>query len=253
MAESALPAPNGERRIGIVFFAVVLLALALLVALGSWQVRRLHWKKGLVAAIEQRLQTSPVPLDTALSQWSKTDDVDYLPVHLEGTFRHGDEQHFLATYNGQSGWYVYTPLDLDDGRTVIVNRGFVSYDLKQASSRPWTPIGGTTGFRGLARNPLYRKPGWLLPENAPSDRIWYWKDLSAMPIAMGLDTRRLVPFFVDLAAYDDPALEGPVGGVTRVALSNRHLQYAVTWFGLAAALASVAGFVVWRDWRHRKR
>lgn len=252
MADAATPGPTSERRIGAVFYVAVLLALALLIALGSWQVRRLQWKEGLLAAIDERQQAPPVSLDAALARWQQAEDVDYLPVRLKGTFRHGAEQHFLATHNGQSGWYVYAPLVLSDGRVVIVNRGFVPYDLKDAADRSWTPVYGSVGFHGLARNPLFEKPGWLLPDNTPADRIWYWKDFSAMTAAMGLEGQDPVPFFVDLTAYDDPAVEGPVGGVTRVALPNRHLQYAVTWYGLAAALAFIAGYVVWRDRRRKK-
>ncbi len=251
MADTSAPGRARERRIGFVFYSAVLVALALLIALGSWQVRRLHWKEGLLAAIDQRLRAPPVSLETALGAWRETGDVDYLPVRLEGVFRNDGEQHFLATHKGQSGWYVYAPLMLADGRAVIVNRGFVPYDLKEAADRPWTPVSGTVGFHGLARNPLFAKPGWLLPDNAPSDRIWYWKDFPGMAAAMGLGATEILPFFVDLSAYDR-SIEGPVGGVTRVTLPNRHLQYAVTWFGLAAALALIAGFVVWRHRFGRK-
>lgn len=246
MADTASPGPSGERRIGAVFYIAVLLALAFLIALGSWQVQRLQWKEGLLAEIDERLQAAPVALEPALEQWRDRADVDYLPVRLEGEFRHADEQHYLATHKGQSGWYVYTPLALADGRSIIINRGFVPYDLKQAADRPWAPVSGAVSFHGLARNPLFDKPGWLLPDNTPADRTWYWKDHAAMAKAMGLPTDDTIPFFVDLTAYDDPTVEAPVGGVTRVALPNNHLQYAITWFGLAAALVIVAGYVVWR-------
>ena len=250
MADTATS--TGDRRIGSLFYVAVLLALALLIALGSWQVRRLQWKEGLLAAIEQRLQVTPVSLDEALAQWRETGDVDYLPIHLEGTFQHIDEQHFLATHNGQSGWYVYALLVLADGRSIVVNRGFVPYDLKDVADRPWTPVSGSVGFHGLARNPLFQKPGWLLPDNAPADQIWYWKDFPGMVEVMSQKVNDPVPFFVDLTTYDDPAIEGPVGGVTRVVFPNRHLQYAVTWFGLAAALILVASCVVWRNMGRRK-
>jgi surfeit locus 1 family protein len=58
-----------------------------------------------------------------------------------------------------------------------------------------------------------------------------------------------VPFIVD--AELDPGLPGgfPKGGVTRLELPNRHLEYALTWYGLAAALVAVfAAFAVTR-WR----
>ncbi len=239
------------RRLGFAFFVSVIISLAVLVALGNWQVQRLHWKEGLLASIEQRIQSSPVALQTAVTQWQQTADVDYLPVRLDGTFRHAEEQHFLATHDGQSGWYVYAPLQLRDGRVVIVNRGFVPYALKEPGNRPWQPVAGVQDLRGLARNPLHDKPGWMLPDNAPEDRIWYWKDFGGMAEAMNLQNETVVPFFVDLAATP-VTTGGPIGGVTRVSLPNRHLEYAITWFGLAAALVLIAGVFVWRDWRRAR-
>lgn len=249
MADPAAPA--GGRRIGFVFYAAVLLALAILIALGSWQVRRLHWKEGLLASIDQRLGAAPVSLDVAVARWEQDVDVDYLPIHLEGRFRHADEQHYLATFNGQSGWYVYTPLVLTDGRVVIVNRGFVPYALKDPATRPWQPVAGLQRLHGLARNPLSEKPGWLVPDNAPEDRIWYWKDHAGMAQEMNLTAETVTPFFVDLAATAGP--DGPIGGVTRVALPNRHLEYAVTWFGLAGVLVVTAALLVWRNSRRPDR
>ena len=229
------------------FFVAATAAFALLVGLGIWQLYRLEWKEGLLATIEQRLQQPPISLDEALTLWRQTGDVDYLPVQFEGRYRHAGEQHFLATLDGVSGWHVYTPLQLPDGRVVIVNRGFVPYDLKDVSKRPWPPVTDTVSLDGLARNPLMEKPGWMLPDNAPEDRIWFWKDFAAMAEAMQLEPDRLVPFFVDASATG--TAQGPIGGVTRISLPNNHLQYAVTWFGLAAALV-VTGALFW--WRGRK-
>jgi len=246
MAEAADEniSPASVRRPGVGFLLAVLAALALLIGLGVWQLHRLEWKEDLLAAIERRVAQPPVSLDEALVLWRTSGDVDYLPVRLNGIYRHDHEQHFLATLNGHSGWHVYTPMQLANGRLVIVNRGFVPYDLKDMSARPWRPVSGAVGINGLARNPLTEKPGWLLPENAPADRIWYWKDFAGMAEAMTLAPEPLVPFFVDVS--DTDAAEGPVSGVTRVSLPNNHLQYAVTWFGLAAVLTVTAALLVWR-------
>ncbi len=235
---------RGRRNLWLL--VISLAAFAILISLGNWQVRRLQWKQDLIQTIERRVSQAPVGLDAVLERWRDAGDVEYYPLQLSGMFRHDDEQHFLATHNGQSGWYVYTPLQLADGRLAIVNRGFVPYDLKDASARPWTPVEGTVTVTGLARNPLSEKPGLLLPDNAPADRIWYWKDFDAMAGAMGLDGDGLMPFFVDISTTDRQAGAGPVPGVTRISLPNRHLEYAVTWFGLAAALVVTAAMVLWR-------
>ena len=241
--DAAVP---GRRRSVAVVLAFVLPAFALLLLLGNWQLNRLAWKEGLLATIEERMARSAEPIGTVLAQWERSGDVDYMPVRADGVFRQEAEQHFLATHQGQSGWYVYTPLALTDGRTVIVNRGFVGYDMKDPAKRNWQPLQGQVSIAGFARNPLSKKPGRLVPDNEPADRIWYWKDFSGMADAMGLDETSLVPFFVDAATTNGAAVAGPVGGVTRVSLPNNHLQYAVTWFGLAAALLAVTGIYLWR-------
>jgi surfeit locus 1 family protein len=236
-----------DRRIPApIVIAIVMPVFAMLLLLGNWQLQRLAWKEGLLATIETRLRQAPESLDAVLAAWQQNGDVDYLPVTFEGRFLHDREQHFLATHDGQSGWYVYTPMQLSDGRMLIVNRGYVPYDLKQADKRSWQPIAGPVTIVGLARNPLDRKPGSLVPDNAPAERTWYWKDHATMAQAMALQEDLLLPFFVDVASTDGEVAAGPVGGVTRVALPNNHLQYAVTWFGLAAALAVVAGVFLWR-------
>ena len=120
-------------------------AFVTLLALGTWQVQRLHWKEELLATIEARTHSAPVPLAEIEARYKSTGDVDYTPVTAAGTFHHGGERHFLATWKGRSGFFVYTPLELaaapGDTRFVFVNRGFVPYDLKDASKRPQGQIG----------------------------------------------------------------------------------------------------------------
>jgi surfeit locus 1 family protein len=245
MAEIAGRARAG--RPGALLVVLVLAAFAVLIALGTWQVQRLQWKEGLLATIDARLAAEPASLAEVETVWAETGDVEYRPVRLGGTFDHEKEQFFLATHEGQSGWYVYSPLRLGDGRAIIVNRGFIPYDMKDAAGRDWQEPAGAVTFTALARNPLYEKPGWIVPDNNAADNVWYWKDFPAMRQAMGLDEEGTLPFFADIRAYEgEREARFPVPGVTRVALPNSHLQYAVTWYGLAAALAAVAGFMFFR-------
>ena len=252
MAETPQHRPESDeltrrRRSPLVVISLVLPALLMLLLLGNWQLQRLAWKEDLLATIDTRMQQAPVDLDAALSTWQRDGDVDYLPVTIEGRFQHDREQYFLATHEGQSGWYVYVPLQVTEGPTVIVNRGYVPYDLKDPAKRTWQPVEGTVTIVGLARNPLSEKPGSLLPDNTPDERTWYWKDHAAMARAMGLSDVSLLPFFVDVSTTDGAVSAGPVGSVTRVSLPNNHLQYAVTWFGLAAALIVITGVFLWRS------
>ncbi len=216
-----------------------LVLLAILIGLGTWQMQRLHWKEGLLATIDQRTHSAPRPLADIEKEFAATGDVDYTPVTVSGTFLHSGERHFYATWDGDAGFNVYTPLALDDGRFVLINRGFVPYDLKDATKRPQGQVAGKVTVTGLARNPLPAKPSMMLPDNDVAKNIFYWKDRDAMAASAGLPAGAvLVPVFIDADKTPNPG-GLPVGGVTIIDLPNSHLQYAFTWYGLAAALAAV--------------
>jgi surfeit locus 1 family protein len=227
------------RRFSAWMLVPAVLAFAVLVALGTWQVQRLQWKEALIASIEERIHSEPQPLADIERIFAETGDVDYRPVGATGTFLHDAERHFFATFDGKSGFFVYTPLLLADGRVLLVNRGFVPYDRKDAATRPDGQVAGVVRVTGLARNPLAGKPSFLVPDNDPAKNIFYWKDLPQMAATAGLPAgAKVLPFSVDSARVDVPG-GIPVGGVTIVDLPNNHLQYAITWYGLALALLGV--------------
>ncbi len=240
-------APDRPRRPSLAVKALTvvggLAVLAALLALGTWQVNRLAWKEGLIATITQRVASLPKPLAEIEAVHARSGDVDYWPVSASGTFRNESEVYFFATWQGASGYFVYTPLALDDGRFLMVNRGFVPYDRKNPATRPEGQLTGHVDIAGLARNALAGKPSWIVPENDPAQNIFYWKDLAGMAAKAGLPANaQLLPFFVD-AGPDEMPGGLPIGGVTMVEQPNNHLQYAVTWYGLAAVL--VCFYAVW--------
>jgi surfeit locus 1 family protein len=123
---------------------------------------------------------------------------------------------------------------------VLVNRGFVPFDRKDPETRAQGQVAGEAAVKGLARNPLAEKPSSLVPDNDPGKNVFYWKDLAAMAERAAVPRERLVPFFIDADAAPNPG-GFPIGGVTLIDFPNNHLQYAVTWYGLAAALLAVLG------------
>jgi len=158
---------------------------------------------------------------------------------VSGRFVNNKERHFFATYRGQTGFYVYTPLLLADGRYLFVNRGFVPYENKEPEMRKQGQLTGQVTVIGLARAKLAEKPSSIVPDNDPAKNIFYWKDLDAMADTTGLDRSEVVAFFMDADATRNPA-GLPIGGVTQFELPNSHLQYALTWYGLAVALVAVS-------------
>ena len=222
-----------------------LIVLALLLTLGTWQVKRLYWKEALLHDIAERRAAPPLPLAEIETMLGRGDEIDYRPVSATGTFINNKERHFFATYRGLTGFYIYTPLALDDGRFLLVNRGFVPYDNKEPEMRMQGQLTGTVTVNGLARAKLTEKPSSMVPDNDVAKNIFYWKDLDVMASSTGLDAKTVLPFFVDADATPNPS-GMPIGGVTQFDLPNSHLQYAMTWYGLAAALVAVAGISYFR-------
>ncbi len=227
--------------------AFVLLAtiFAILISLGTWQMQRLHWKEGLLAAIAERRSAPPVTIAEIEKMLADGVDIDYRTVSVPGGFDHSRERHFFATYNGRTGYYIFTPLRLDDGRFLFVNRGFVPFEQKDSSTRLAGELPASVAINGLARPKLSEKPSSIVPDNDIAKNIFYWKDLDAMSSSVGLPADKVLPFFVDADASPNPG-GLPIGGVTQFDLPNSHLQYALTWYGLAAALVVVSGVFVFR-------
>lgn len=217
-----------------------LAALAILIPLGVWQLERKTWKEGLVAAIESRAFGPPaeVAAESAWPAWKASAD-EYRRIRVSGTFLHDKEVavHGLAEERpGRplQGFYIFTPLRRDDGSVVMVNRGFVPTPLRDPSRRAAAQPEGPISVTGLIRGPEER--GWFVPANDPGRDEWFVRGIAEMAAARGVG--RSAPFYVDADASPNPG-DWPRGGQTRIELPNNHLQYALTWFGLAATLVGV--------------
>lgn len=212
-------------------------ALLILLGLGTWQMQRLAWKEDLIAKIEARAHAPSVSL--AEIEKGNRDAIEYARVRVRGTFRHDAEQLLWEPDPRQGpGYHVYTPLRLEDGRFILVNRGYVTEALRSASSRPEGQVAGKVEVVGLLREPPAR--GLFNPDHDSKTGVWFWRDFDGMSrAALGPEAGKAVHLFLDAEAQ--PANPGgwPRGGTTRLTLPNRHLEYALTWYGLAAALVAV--------------
>lgn len=240
--------PSRRHRFPWITLTIGAIVFAMLIALGTWQVERLYWKEGLLAEIEARTHAAPASLTEVEKVWADQRDVDYRTVAVSGRLLNERERHFFATYDGYSGYYIYTPLLLEDGRAVFINRGFVPFDKKNSVTRPEGQVEGQVTINGLARNPLNTRPSSIVPDNDLATNTYYWKDLATMAGQSGIEPDKLVPFFIDADKAPNPG-GLPIGGVTIIDLPNNHLQYAVTWYGLAATLVAIMG--VWLRRRYK--
>jgi surfeit locus 1 family protein len=206
---------------------------ALLIGLGVWQIQRLHWKLALIDAVDSRIHAAPVPLADALSL--PPDQVEWRHVKVEGRFLPGREVYYFAPGpHGQPGVQVIAPLMQDAGGVVLVDRGFVPDDKRDPASRAVGTPAGHTVVTGILR--LSQAPGLFTPDPDQKAKLWFAKNVPQMAAALGVASQ--APVLVEADATPNPG-GFPLGGQTVVDFPNNHLQYAITWFGLALALLAV--------------
>jgi len=141
---------------------------------------------------------------------------------------------------------MFAPARLSGGSIVVINRGFVPTDRKEASSRPQGTLAGIVDVVGVMRWPEVRAV--FTPADEPNNNVWYLRDHRLM--AQAKDWGMVAPFYIDQEAPLPPG-GLPRAGPIRLELPNNHLQYALTWFGLALALAGV--YLTWLVGRRRRQ
>ncbi|MBH5391621.1 SURF1 family protein [Bradyrhizobium diversitatis] len=230
--------PGGERSEAVRapslwLTALLLIAFAILVALGVWQIERRAWKLALIDRVEQRVHApaQPVPSPASWPTIGAAND-EYRHVHVSGRFLHDRETLVQAVTEEGPGYWVLTPLKRSDGTLVLINRGFVPSERRDASTRRGGNPDGQVEITGLIR--MTEPKGGFLRDNAPQHNRWYSRDVAAIAEARGLHD--VAPFFVDADAGSQIA-GGPIGGLTVIRFPNNHLIYALTWFALAFMLA----------------
>jgi surfeit locus 1 family protein len=214
---------------GVTIAAVI--ATAILVGLGIWQLQRLQWKLALIAEVNGHMAAPPLPLNEALK--SSADAMQYRRVALNGRFDNSKEAYvFTTAAGGKAVYHVLTPFLTDDGHSLLVDRGYVPKEKRDPATR--TPVQGATRLVGVWRVP--DAPGTFTPAPDTAHRIWYSRDLKA--IAAADHIQLAAPVVIEADATPNPG-GWPKGGQTVVSFRNEHLSYAVTWFGLAAGLLGV--------------
>lgn len=213
---------------------------ALFAALGVWQIERMQWKHALIARVDARVHAAPVvlPADAKLNP-----DREYLRVRVAGVYDGSATALVRAATVHGTGYWTMTPLRLDDGRLLWINRGFVPVGTTRAVAGGSAPQ-GRVSIIGLLRSP--EPGGSILQSNAPQDERWYSRDVAAL--AQARKVGKVSPAFVDVQVEQGAASASaikPIPGLTQVRFPDSHLSYALTWFAMAA-LSVFALVFVWR-------
>ena len=210
------------------------IGIAILLGLGVWQVQRLAWKEGLIAELDSRMKAEPISLQQALEKKAAGQEIEYVKVKLTGQLD-GNSLRKVASINGEPGWEILSPFKTVDGQLVLVDLGSI------AENQTFSANTAPQNFEAVIRT-HNKGAGFFDADNDPEKNIWYWWDLpEMMATAFAKSDGVPVPFILQiLPSVNDKNM--PFSEAPKVELTNNHLGYAITWFGLAAALAGVAGF-----------
>jgi cytochrome oxidase assembly protein ShyY1 len=210
---------------------LALVTVTAFVNLGLWQLRRLEEKRDLNASVEQGLEAEPVAVAGI------TDEV-YVRVTARGTYAVDLETLVLRSRKGESGYHVLTPFTLDDGRTLLVDRGWVPATSDRPADPSFAPPGSTVAIEGLL---WPAQEGSGVPESQPDvvRRI----DPAIVAAFGGID---LMPQYLVLTTQDPPGETHPIAEPPPPLPEGQHLSYAVQWFLFAAVVVAGYPVLLWR-------
>lgn len=236
---------TGAKRSLVTASIAAAIGLAIVLSLGTWQLQRMTWKQNLIATLDARIDQAPRPLPPRAAWPSLTEaDSEYARVKFTATFLPGEAYVYTAgsplrpDVTGQ-GFWVFAPARLEGGAVVLVNRGFVPTERKDAATRSGGTPNAAVEIVGYMRWPETR--GMFAPADDLKADVFFARDPQAMAAARGWTVD--APFYID---QEQPVPPGglPKPGRIEVKLPNNHWQYAITWYGLALTLIGVYGAFV---------
>jgi cytochrome oxidase assembly protein ShyY1 len=252
-----MTAMAARRQLGFGLFTLAMVAV--FIGLGVWQLQRRVEKHALIAALTERLAVEPVPLP-AVPEWNKLSPQkdEFRRVFFRATYAAAADAMVYSSgsavrddVSGPGTW-AFIPAGLEGDKIIVVNAGFVQNTMQDRvqQDRAVTRLvtGEAADLVGYIRFP--ETAGVLTPSANVEKRLWFTRDHLAMAHALGWGKggKTVAPFYIDLEQPVPPS-GIPKPGPLYVHLKDDHLQYAITWFALAGAVA--IAFLVW--WRGKRR
>lgn len=215
----------------------VAIAFAILVGLGVWQLERLKWKEHLLAQVHAA-QTAPAePLARVLGEATAGKDVSYRKVvAVCPGLSTAPYAELYALMDGEMGSRLISVCRLEGQPygSILVDRGFLAATI---SARPPEQPGDERpiGVRGVLRAPEHR--GAVTAKDDPAHRRFFAREIGPMAAALG--AANPAPYFLMAETSTNPEWQALKPAPLPVDIPNRHLEYALTWFGLAGVLLAV--------------
>jgi surfeit locus 1 family protein len=220
------------RRFPWILTGLTVAALVLLIGLGLWQVERLKWKEGLIAAADAAAAKPPAPLEQVLGEG----DLEFRKALIVCPgLASAPYVELQSIHDGEAGVRLISackPAGADF--SLLIDRGFVAHGV---SARPRV-VETTLPLVLIGEFRRFDPPGGMTP--APANGRFYGRDTAAMAEALKVEGP-VRPEAVFAVSPTNPELAALRPSAPPAAFSNNHFGYALTWFGLAIALA---GFYV---------
>ena len=210
------------------------LGVAILLSLGFWQLRRLEWKEAMLDQIQTHIDSPETQLPDAYRP-----EMKYSPVRLSGRTTGTEILALSGMRDLGAGYQVISGFVTDDGRRVLLDRGFIVQDDRH---KPRPPV--DLVVRGNLHWPDEKGPA--TPEPNLAENIWFAREVPRMAAQLGTEPLLVVASQVGGDAQGVIPMPVTIQGVP-----NRHLEYAGTWFLLALAWTGMTAGLIWRI-RQRK-
>ena len=210
---------------------VAIPALLVLLMLGTWQVQRLHWKTALIEEFKARSTAEAIYPDFTDAP------IEFQRVEILGRFRH-DETVYLTgrTYEGNAGFHIVTAFESTKGDVFLVNRGWVSEAYREPEKRPFTMSEDELVLDGIVRLP--QRQGQFVPDNEPERGFWFTMKPDEVASFLGLGEAQQ-SYYIDAVRREGEKIKLPIAAEVKIEVRNSHLNYAVTWYGIALSLIGV--------------
>ena len=202
-------------QIFVIFFITVFCAL------GTWQLYRLQWKVEIINEIKAGLNSSPIKYSNLVKK-------NYQRVNIKGKFNF-NEQIYLYSLNdkGKPGFDVITPFKTENNDNVLVNRGWISKELKGKTIIN-TKNNSEQKIVGFLRE-IY-KPNIFKPANDIENNVWFSINLKEISKVTG---KRFDEFVIFL---EDDQEKIPQPKKVSIDVPNNHLKYAITWYAISISI-----------------
>lgn len=239
-----------KRKPGLILPTILtVVGTLVLCLLGTWQLQRMQEKHAFLERLQTQAAGKPAPMPSS-ADWTKLDPatLDLTRVSAKGSYVDGPIAGVRATIaagppgsrqlSGFGRW-VFQGFMLEDGGVILVNRGFVP----ESRMGQIGPASGPDTITGFLRAPEIRNS--FTPEDLPAIREFYTRDPAAIAASLGLPP---APFYME-AEREGDGMKPPAGVDVRELIGripDNHLQYALTWFGLALTLLGVFAAYVWQ-------